>query len=193
VKLEREAGMVPARSLTEICSWRRPGGNSVGKGPTKLFRCSHSTLRLEQFVKLGIAPCSVLLLSNRYCNRWRWPRDAGISPVNRFVARERFLRNVRLPSEGEIWPTRPSLSSRMEATRRGLVVVQRMASQLQKWVLWFHEAKACCGSSVIDLLKSSSDNRSVSFASAELQVTALQAIISRRNCPIAAAFMVISS
>jgi len=144
-------------------------------------------------VKLGIVPCSVLLLRNRYCSRWRWPRDAGMSPVNRFVARERFLRNVRLPSEGEIRPTRPRLSRRMEATRRGMVVVQRMPSQLQKWVLWFHEAKAFSGSSVIDLLKSSSDNRSVSFASAELQVTALQAIISRRNCPIAAAFMVISS
>lgn len=113
--------------------------------------------------------------------------------MKRFVARERFLKNVRFPSEGEIWPTKPRLSRLMEATRRGLVFVQRMPSQLQKWVLPFHEAKACCGSRVIDFLKSSSDNRSVSFPSAELQVMALQATISSRSCAIVAScFMVIS-
>jgi hypothetical protein len=81
----------------------------------------------------------------------------------------------------------------MEATRGGLVDVQRIPSQLHKWVLWFHEAKDSCGSRVIDLLKSSSDNRSVSFPSAELQVIALQAMTSSTSWTVAEAFMLTGS
>jgi hypothetical protein len=85
----------------------------------------------------------------------------------------------------------------MEATRRGTVAVHMMPSQLQKWVLSFHEAKACCGSRVMDFFKSSSDSRSVSvsvsFPEAEEVVMVLQDITNSRKCPTAVAFMAIIS
>jgi hypothetical protein len=73
-----------------------------------------------------------------------------------------------------------------------MVAVRMMPSKLQKWVLSFHEAKACCGSRVIDFFKSSSDNRSVSVSSPGAEeVVALQVITNSRNYPSVVAFMAI--
>jgi hypothetical protein len=76
-----------------------------------------------------------------------------------------------------------------------MVAVHMMPSQLQKWVLPFHEARACCGSRVIDFFRSSSDSPSVSvsFPEAEevVMAVALQVITNSRKCPTVVAFMAI--
>lgn len=159
--MAREGQTVPERLLDRGSSCLSPRGKS-GNPPTRLFLSSHSSCRLEQFSKVGINPCNVLLLKNRVWRRCNWPRDAGICPLNLFVARDRCLRNVRFPSDGDIWPTKP-LFPRSRLVTRLPVVLHVTPSQLQKWVMSFQEANACCGSKLIAFLNSSNDNRSVNL------------------------------